>query len=77
MAKRFSAEEGADLIVNHEFDKGEMDSADSFDEDWSSDEEPTSQFGIESDDHGAFYSGCQVLIHSQRGKNVRGKGQNT
>ena len=77
MAKRFSTEEAADLIVNDEFDNGEMDSADSLDEDWSSDEEPTSQFGIESDDHGAFYSGCQVLIHSQKGTNVTRKGVRT
>ena len=71
MAKRFSAEEAADLIVNDEFDIREMDSADSLHEDWSSDEEPTSQFEIESDDHGASYSGHQVVIHSQRGTNVR------
>ena len=48
-----------------------MDSADSLHEDWRSDEEPTSQFKIESDDHGASYSGQQVVIHSQRGTNVR------
>ena len=42
MAKRFSAEEAADLIVNDEFDIEEMDSADSLDEDWISDKEPTS-----------------------------------
>ena len=73
MAKRFSAEEAAYLIVNDEFDIGEMDSADSLDEGWSSDEEPTSQSEIESDDHVASYSGHQVLIHSQRGTNVRGR----
>ena len=71
MAKRFSAKEAADLIVNDEFDIGEVDSADSLDEDWSSVAEPTSQSEIESDDHGASYSGRQVLIHSQRGTNVR------
>ena len=74
MAKRFRAEEAANLIVNDEFDIGEMDSADSLDEGWSSDEEPTSQSEIESDDHVASYSGHQVLIHSQRGTNVRRRG---
>ena len=77
MAKRFSAEEVTDLMVNDEFDIGEMDSADSLDEDWSSRKEPTSQSEIEIDDHGASYSGCQVLIHSQRGTNVRGRGVRT
>ena len=65
MAKRFSAEEAADLIVNDEFDIGETDSADSLDEDWSSDEELSSQSKIESDDNGSFYSGRQMLIHSR------------
>ena len=32
MPKRFSAEEDAELIVNDEFNIGEMDSAGSFDE---------------------------------------------
>lgn len=36
MAKRFSTEEAADLIVNDEFSVGEMGSADTFDKDWSS-----------------------------------------
>ena len=65
MAKRFSAEEAADLIVNDEFDIGETDSADSLDEDWSSDEELSSQSKIECDDNGSFYSGRQMLIHSR------------
>ena len=65
MAKRFSAEEAADLIVNDEFDIGETDSADSLDEDWSSDEELSSQSKIESDDNGSSYSGRQMLIHSR------------
>ena len=65
MAKRFSAEEAADLIVNDEFDIGEIDSADSLDEDWSSDEELSSQSKIESDDNGSSYSGRQMLIHSR------------
>ena len=65
MAKRFSAEEAADLIANDEFDIGETDSADSLDEDWSSDEELSSQSKIESDDNGSFYSGRQMLIHSR------------
>ena len=64
MAERFSAEESADLIVNDEVNIGEMDSGDSFDEDWSSAEEATFQSEIESDDHGVSYSGCQVLINS-------------
>ena len=65
MAKRFSAEEAADLIVNDEFDIGEIDSADSLDEDWSSDEELSSQSKIEIDDNGSSYSGRQMLIHSR------------
>ena len=65
MAKRFSAEEAADSIVNDEFDIGEIDSADSLDEDWSSDEELSSQSKIESDDNGSSYSGRQMLIHSR------------
>ena len=65
MAKRFSAEEAADSIVNDEFDIGEIDSADSLDEDWSSDEELSSQSKIESDDSGSSYSGRQMLIHSR------------
>ena len=73
MAKRFSAEDAADLVVNDEFDIGEIDSADSLDEDWSSDEELSSQSKIESDENGASYSGPQVLIHRQRGANVRGR----
>ena len=72
MAKRFSAEEAADLIVNDEFDIGEIDSADSLDEDWSSDEELSSQSKIESDDNGSSYSGRQMLIHSRWDTNVRG-----
>ena len=74
MAERFSAEESADLIVNDEVNIGEMDSGDSFDEDWSSDEEATFQSEIESDDHGVSYSGCQVLINSLWGTNLRGQG---
>ena len=74
MAERFSAQESADLIVNDEVDIGEMDSGDSFDEDWSSDEEATFQSEIESDDHSVSYSGCQVLINSLWGTNVRGQG---
>ena len=35
MPKRFRAEEADDLIVNDEFDIGEMDSAVSLDKDWS------------------------------------------
>ena len=65
------------LTVNDEFNIGEMDSADLFDEDCSSDEGPTSQSKIESDDYGVSYSGHQVLIHSQRGTNVRGGGVRT
>ena len=65
MAKRFSAEDAADLVVNDEFDIGEIDSADSLDEDWSSDEELSSQSKIESDDNGSSYSGRQMLIHSR------------
>ena len=65
MAKRFSAEEAADSIVNDEFDIGEIDSADSLDEDWSSDEELSSQSKIDSDDNGSSYSGRQMLIHSR------------
>ena len=41
-----------------------MDSVDSLDEDWSSDDKPPSQSEIESNDHGASYSGRQVLIRS-------------
>ena len=63
--------------MNDESDIEEMDSADSLDENCNSDEEPTSQSEIESDDHGACYSGRQVLIHSQRGTNVRGWGVRT
>ena len=74
MAESFSAEKSADLIVNDEVDIGEMDSGDSFDEDWSSDEEATFQSEIESDDHGVSYSGCQVLINSLWGTNVIGQG---
>ena len=74
MAERFSAEESADLIVNDEVNIGEMDSGDSFDEDWSSAEEATFQSEIESDDHGVSYSGCQVLINSLWGTNLRGQG---
>ena len=77
MAKRFSEEEAADLVVNEEFNIGEMDFNDSLDEDWSSDKEPTYHSEIESDDHGASYSGPQVLIHRQRGTNVRGRGVRT
>ena len=66
------AEEAADLIVNDEFNIGEMDPANLLDEDWSSDEDPISQSEIESDDHGDFYSGCQVLNRTQGGANVRG-----
>ena len=77
MAKRFSAEEAADLIVNDEFDIGETDSADSLDEDWSSDEELSSQSKIESDDNGSSYSGRQMLIHSRWDTNVRGQSVRT
>ena len=35
MPKKFSAEEAGDLIVNDEFDIGEMDCAVSLDKDWS------------------------------------------
>ena len=66
------AEEAADLIVNDEFNIGEMDPANLLDEDWSSDEDPISRSEIESDDHGDFYSGCQVLNRTQGGENVRG-----
>ena len=66
------AEEAADLIVNDEFDIGEMDPANSLDEDWSSDEDPISRSEIESDDHGDFYSGRQVLNRTQGGANIRG-----
>ena len=72
MVKRFSAENATDLLVNDEFDIREMNSADSLDEDWSPDKEPTSQSEIESDDHGSSYSGLQVVIHSKKGTNVRG-----
>ena len=63
--------------MNDEFNFGEMDSADSLDEDWISDEEPTSQFEIESNDHGVSYSGRQVLIQSQRGTIFSGRGVRT
>ena len=54
-----------------------MDSADSLDEDRISYEEPSSQSEIEIGDHGASYNGRQVLIHSQRGTDVRGGGVRT
>ena len=62
------------MLVNDELDIGEMNSADSLDEDWSLDKEPTSQSEIESDDHGSSCRGLQVVIHSKRGTNVRGWG---
>ena len=37
-------------------------------------QELTFQSEIESDDHGVSYSGCQVLINSLWGTNVRGQG---
>ena len=58
--------------MNDELDIGEMNSADSLDEDWSLDKEPTSQSEIESDGHGSSCRGLQVVIHSKRGTNVRG-----
>ena len=63
--------------MNDGFNIGEMDSADSLDEDRISYEEPSSQSEIEIDDHGASYNGRQVLIHSQRGTNIRGGGVRT
>ena len=60
--------------MNDEFNFGEMDSADSLDEDWILDEEPTSQSEIESNDHGVSYIGRQALIQSQRGTIVSGRG---
>ena len=65
MAKRFTAEEAANLIMNEDYDSGEMDSADSLDEEWSSTDEPTSQSDIESEDLDSSYSGRQVLVSSQ------------
>ena len=65
MAKRFNAEETANLIMNEDYDSAEMDSADSLDEEWSSTDEPTSQSDIESEDLDSSYSGRQVLVSSQ------------
>ena len=56
MAKRYSAQEVAELLMN---DDGEMDSADSLDEECSSDAESTSQSEIESDE--SDYAGRKVL----------------
>ena len=60
MARCYSAQEVAKLLMN---DDGEMDSADSLDEKCSSDAESTSQSEIESDE--SDYAGRKVLHNSR------------
>ena len=69
MAKRYSAQEVAELLMN---DDGEMDSADSLDEECSSDAESTSQSEIESDE--SDYAGCKVLQNITPEGHERGRG---
>ena len=69
MAKRYSAQELAELLMN---DDGEMDSADSLDEECSSDAESTSQSEIESDE--SDYAGRKVLQNITPEGHQRGRG---
>ena len=69
MAKRYSAQEVAELLMN---DDGEMDSADSLDEECSSDAELTSQSEIESDE--SDYAGRKVLQNITPEGHQRGRG---
>ena len=76
MAKRYNAEEAASMIMDDDFEIGEMDSADSLDEDSGSDDEPSSDSEIGSDDNDTSYSGCQVLI-KKRGTEGRNRSART
>ena len=78
MAKRYNAEEAAHLIMQQD-DMGETDSADSLDEDWSSDDaESTSESEIASDeDEESTYCGRKILqLPLQMRRRVRGGGSN-
>ena len=72
MAKRYSAQEVAELLMN---DDGEIDSADSLDEEFSSDAESTSQSEIESDE--SDYAGRKVLQNITPEGHPRGRGTAT
>ena len=69
MAKRYSAQEVAELLMN---DNGEMDSAYSLDEKCSSDAESTSQSEIESNK--SDYAGHKVLQNITPEGHQRGRG---
>lgn len=75
MAKRYSAEEAAELIMN---ENSEMDSADSLDEEFSSDAESTSESEIESESEESDFTGRKILQNiapqTHRGGRIRTRG---
>ena len=73
MSKRYSAEEAASMIMNDDFQIGEMDSADSLDEDSKSADEPSSDSEIRSDGNDTSYSGRQVLVNKKRVQKAENK----
>ncbi|XP_057292564.1 piggyBac transposable element-derived protein 4-like [Hydractinia symbiolongicarpus] len=75
MAKRYSAEVAVELIMN---ENSEMDSADSFDEEFTSDAESTSESEIESESEESDFTGRKILQNiapqTHRGGRIRTRG---